>query len=166
MKQLFLYIAIMLILAACNNEAAKEDTDTGGATATTEQQWFATDTVIVWDCNAADKERKKIYIPADSVPMVEPLLNGINKTYNEVKLNADHTSGDTLYVSIPEADWIANRSGTSFADQYFSFAALNLLELKGIKHVNFVLKAGSHAGPHTWSITDFAGWKTDTTSAK
>jgi hypothetical protein len=165
MRQLIPFIIFMAIAAACNNEAAKEETDTSG-TAATEQQWFATDTLIVWDCNATDKERKKIYIPADSIPMVEPLLNGINKTYSEVKLIADHVSGDTLYVSIPEADWIANRSGNSFADQYFSFAALNLLELKGIKHVYFSLKTGSHAEPHTWSNTDFTGWKTDTTSAK
>jgi hypothetical protein len=165
MRQLIPFILFLAIAAACNNEASKEETETTGTPAT-EQQWFATDTVIVWDCNAADKERKKIYTPIDSVPMVEPLLNGINKTYGEVKLKPDHTSADTLYVSIPEAEWIANRSGNTFADQYFSFAALNLLELKGIKHVSFLFKAGSHAEPHTWSNADFAGWKTDTTSAK
>lgn len=165
MKKIIPYLFLVATIASCNNEAAKEDTNTTGTVAT-EQQWFATDTLIVWDCNAADKERKKIYIPADSVPLVEPLLNGINKTYSEVKLKLDHTAADTLYVSIPDADWITNRAGNSFADQYFSFAALNLLEFKGIRHVSFLFKTGSHAQPGTWSSSDFAGWKTDTTSAK
>ncbi len=165
MKKVTPIIFFIAVVAACNNEAAKEETETTGTPAT-EQQWFATDTLIVWDCNAADKERKKIYIPIDSVPLVEPLLNGINKTYGEVKLQLDHTTADTLYVTIPDADWISNRAGNTFADQYFSFAALNLLELKGIRHVSFLFKTGSHAEPGTWSNSDFTGWKTDTTSAK
>ncbi len=152
-------------MISCNNEAssdkkAKEDK------ATTPQVWFATDTLLVWDCNADDRARKKIFSPKDSVTVAQAFINGINKTYSEVQISLEHSSNDTLFISIPRAEWLTNKLGNAGAEQYLSFAALNLLETKGIKHVSFVFEAGAHARPETWSRSDFADWKTDTTSTQ
>ncbi|MEQ1797618.1 MAG: hypothetical protein ABL872_06680 [Lacibacter sp.] len=162
------YVTAIMFLAlviSCNNEAST-DKKQSNETATPPQQWFETDTLLVWDCTAEDRSRKKIFAPRDSVNVPQALINGINKTYAEVKLSFDHISNDTLYVSIPKAEWLTDRAGNAGAEQYLTFAALNLLETKGINHVDFVFASGAHARAATWTDLDFTDWKTDTTSVK
>lgn len=159
------YITSILFLAlvfSCNNDAAKNKDN---ETATAPQQWFETDTLLVWDCTAEDHSRKKIFAPRDSVAVPQAFINGINKTYAEVKLSFDHMSNDTLFVKIPNAEWLTNRAGNAGAEQYLTFAALNLLETKGINHVDFIFESGAHARAATWTDIEFKDWKTDTTGA-
>lgn len=155
----------LALVISCNNEAST-DKKQGKETATPPQQWFETDTLLVWDCTAEDRSRKKIFAPTDSVTVPQALINGINKTYAEVKLSFDHISNDTLYVSIPKAEWLTDRAGSAGAEQYLTFAALNLLETKGINHVDFLFASGAHARAATWTDLDFTDWKTDTMSVK
>lgn len=155
----------LALVISCNNEAST-DKNKGNETATPPQQWFETDTLLVWDCSADERSRKKIFEPRDSVTVPQALINGINKTYAEVKLSFDHISDDTLYVAIPKAEWLTDRAGNAGAEQYLTFAALNLLETKGINHVDFIFASGAHARAATWTDLDFTDWKTDTTSVK
>lgn len=157
-------ITFLVLMFSCNNEASS---DKNKATdATPPQQWLATDTILVWDCNADERTRKKIFSPKDSVTVAEALINGVNKTYAEVKLKFDHISNDTLFVTIPKAEWLTDRVGSAGAEQYLTFAALNLLETKGVNHVDFIFASGAHARAATWTDLDFADWKTDSTSAQ
>ncbi len=156
-----MFLALMF---SCNNSAST-DKKQGNEAATQPQQWFETDTLLVWDCTAEDRSRKKIFSPKDSVTVPQAFINGINKTYAEVKLTFDHMSNDTLFVSIPKAEWLTDRAGSAGAEQYLTFAALNLLETKGINHVDFLFASGAHARAATWTDLDFSDWKTDTTSA-
>ncbi len=156
----FCFVALVV---ACNNEASKEP---GAADATPPQQWFVTDTVIVWDCSAEDKDRKKIFSPRDSVTVPEALINGVNKTYSEIKIEFDRLTADTLFVKIPNATWLTDRAGNTGAEQYLSFAALNLLETKGVKYVHFEFTPGVHARPSTWSMTDFSDWTLNPSSVQ
>lgn len=155
----------LALMSSCNNEASSNKKQ-GNDAATQPQQWFETDTLLVWDCTAEDRTRKKIFAPGDSVTVPQAFINGINKTYAEVKLTFDHISNDTLYVSIPKAEWLTDRAGSSGAEQYLSFAALNLLETKGINHVDILFASGAHARAATWTDLDFNDWKTDTASVK
>ncbi|RXK60714.1 hypothetical protein ESA94_09635 [Lacibacter luteus] len=166
MKQYLLLLFFIAAVLACNNEASKEQDAKLSNEVNQPQQWFATDTVVVWDCSAEDKTKKRIYAPIDSVTEPKALINGVNKTYSEIKLEFDHLSGDTLFVKIPAAEWLTERAGNSGAEQYLSFAALNLLETKAIRYVHFDFTAGVHARPTTWSGKDFSDWKKDPSSVQ
>jgi glutaredoxin len=164
MIRYLLTLCLVALVVACNNEASKETK--AAADAEPPQQWFVTDTVIVWDCSAEAKEKKKIFAPKDSVTVPQAFVNGINKTYNEIKLVFDRVSSDTVFIKIPEAIWLTDRAGNSGAEQYLSFAALNLLETKGAGYVHFDFTAGAHARPATWSRKDFKDWKLDPSSVQ
>jgi hypothetical protein len=164
MIRYLLTLCFVALVVACNNEAPNETK--AAADAEPPQQWFVTDTVIVWDCSAEVKEKKKIFAPRDSVTVPQALVNGVNKTYSEIKMSFDRMSGDTLYVNIPDAVWLTDRAGNSGAEQYLSFAALNLLETKGVQHVYINFTAGVHARPATWSRKDFTDWKLDPSSVQ
>lgn len=162
MTRYLIAVACFLSILSCNNEAATEKEDAAAPL----QQWFATDTLLAWDCTAEDKQRKRILPAKDSVPFPQAFVNGINKTYGETQLKYDRISGDTVYVSIENAEWLTNRAGSSGAEQYLSFASLNLLETKGVHYVTYAFTPGAHARPGTWSRKDFADWKTDSSSAQ
>ncbi|MBP6687584.1 MAG: hypothetical protein KA160_06965 [Lacibacter sp.] len=164
MIRYLLNLCLVTLLVACNNEAPNESK--AAAEAEPPQQWFVTDTVIVWDCSAETKERKKIFAPKDSVTVPQAFLNGINKTYAEINMIFSRLSSDSLYVHIADASWLTDRAGNSGAEQYLSFAALNLLETKGVHYVHFDFTAGVHARPSTWSRKDFSDWKLDPSSVQ
>ena len=164
MKRYLLLLFIVAGIISCNNSASNEPDVI--ADVNQPQQWFVTDTVVIWDCSAEDQTRKRIYAPLDSVTVPQALINGVNKTYAEIKLEFDRLTADTLYVKIQDASWLTERAGNSGAEQYLSFAALNLLETKAVHHVHFGFTAGVHARPTTWSAKDFADWKIDPSSVQ
>jgi hypothetical protein len=146
-----------VLVTGCKNETRdKEELKTTPPVA----QWFETDTLVVWNCDAASQQRTRIFFPADSVPLVQPFLNGINKTWPEVQLVKKEQRQDTLVVAVYNSSWLSNRSGDSGPEQYMAFAALNLLEIKGVQVVQFDFEAGVHARPGNWTAADFADWKT------
>ncbi|MFT3846170.1 MAG: hypothetical protein QM725_14030 [Lacibacter sp.] len=165
MIRYFTTLFFLAVLISCNNDAATGEKTNENDTVQA-QRWFDTDTLLVWDCSAADRTRTKIFAPADSVNVPQALINGVNKTYAEVKLSFDHLSDDTLYVTIPKANWLTNQAGNSGAEQYLAFAALNLLETKGVNHISFLFEGGAHARPSTYTDLDFDDWKTDLSSVK
>jgi hypothetical protein len=164
MIRYLLALCLVALVVACNNEASNENK--AAADAEPPQQWFVTDTVIVWDCSAEAREKKKIFAPKDSVTVPQAFVNGVNKTYSEIKMQFDRISNDTLYIKIPEATWLTDRAGNSGAEQYLSFAALNLLETKGVNYVYFDFTPGVHARPAAWNTRDFKDWKLDPSSVQ
>lgn len=147
----------MLFFVACGTQSDENEiANTGLPT----QQWFTNDTALVWNCDASIQIRTRIYLPADSVPYVQPFINGINKTWPEPQLELVALHGDTVEVTLKNPSWLTGKSGNMGAEQYLSFAALNLLEAKGVKYVHFNIPRGAHAGASVWSIADFADWKT------
>jgi len=164
MKHYFLFICFIAAVIACNNDASKEPDIV--ADVNQPQEWFVTDTVVVWDCSAEDELRKRIYAPLDSVTTAQALINGVNKTYGEIKLEFDRLVADTLFINIPDATWLTERAGNTGAEQYLSFAALNLLETKAVNFVHFHFTPGVHARPTTWSDQDFSDWKLDPSSVQ
>jgi len=156
MKQFLLFL-LLSFLAACGSN----ETDTS---ATPEQNWFDTDTLIVWNCDAVTESRSRIFIPQDSITSAQAIVNGINKTWPEVVLLLKMISADTAVVTLDQPQWLENKAGSTGAEQYLTFVSMNLLEVKGINNVRFDLPEGSHAGASTWSRNDFMDWKTNTRS--
>ena len=140
-----------------------KDDNKGTNTGLPLQQWFVNDTVLVWNCDAVSQTRIRIFLPADSVPLVAPFINGINKTWPEPQLELVALHSDTVEVTLKNPSWLTGKSGNMGAEQYLSFAALNLLEAKGVKYVHFNIPRGAHAGASVWSSADFADWTTTET---
>lgn len=150
------WLTSALAFLCCIGCNSKTETD---ATETT-QQWFETDTLLVWNCDASTETKTRIFTPGDSVPIIQPFINGINQTWPEAKLKLVKIKTDTAVVTIQNTEWLNSTSGSSGAEQYVTFVALNLLETKKIHFVQFDIPKGTHAGPDTWSRNDFADWKT------
>lgn len=145
----------MLLLAACNNDTAERKPSVIGPQP---QQWFADDTIVVWNCDATTQSCTRIFTPADSVPLAQPFINGINKAWPEPFMQLVAVRNDTVEVSLLNASWLTGRSGNTGAEQYLTFAALNLLEVKGVDYVHFNIPRGAHAGSSVWSNADFSDW--------
>lgn len=144
-----------LFLFACKGKQIKDDT----AEAQQAADFSDSDTIIVWNCNAGNETRSRILQNDDSIQNILPLINGINNTYPEMQLRFDAISNDTVLVVLVEGKLLVNQMGSSGAEQYLSFAAMNLLEAKGIRYVKFSLPEGAHATTSVWNKKDFADWK-------
>ena len=155
MKLYRLVFLLLYYFASCSNPSSNKDV-------APEENWFKTDTILIWNCDAAAETKFRIYQPQDSLTIPEPVINGINQVWPEVYLQYVSIQHDTLLVQVANSNWLTGLSGSNGAEQYVSFAALNLLEVKGIHYVRFQFPEGSHAGPGVWSLMDFNDWKTIT----
>lgn len=156
------FAVFCLLLFSCGQQEPQQTSEAVNTTTV----YFDTDTVVVWNNDADKLERYRILPLRDSIEKVQALINGINSTYPEMLLLLDTIRHDTLVVSLANAKLLTNQMGNSGAEQYLSFAAMNLLEAKGIHYVQFKLPEGAHARSSVWSIADFQDWKTDTTVTK
>ena len=148
---------ILMILAAtqmiaCNTEEGEAEPDERPA-------WNRTDTIIIWSADADQSGKKRLFVPEDSINIPEPIINGINDLWPEAGVYAKGQRNDTLMIGLKNETWLTDQIGNDGAEAFLSFAALNLLELKGINHIFFDLQPGVHAGADTWEDQDFADWK-------
>jgi hypothetical protein len=65
------------------------------------------------------------------------------------------TSGDTVYLKIPEATYLTQQMGSSGPTMYFANLVYNLTEIPGIKNINVDLLEGDHAQPGTFNQDSF-----------
>jgi len=140
------------LIYACGERSSTQDADQA-------EKWFDTDTLLIWNSDAESETRNKIYQPKDSIPLIQPVINGINQTWPEGKLMLDRLSRDTLHVRLGDSLWLTEKIGDTGAEQYLTFASMNLLEIKGVKVVCFILPEGSHASSSCWDRRDFIDWK-------
>jgi len=148
----YLFLFLMFIWLGCEEKKKTVQEDES-------PRWFDTDTLILWDVDASAASRKKIYRLKDSLTIIQPVINGINQTWPEGQLIIDRHNNDTLYVRPADPEWLTEKIGNTGAEQYMSFAAMNLLEVKGVRVVCFDLPQGTHAAPGCWTNEDFRDWK-------
>lgn len=98
--------------------------------------------------------KKQRTVDTDSLT-AENLVSNINAAWGNVKLVFKKVSNDTLYVSIPDSDFLTERMGSSGAEAYIASTTYNLTELRGIKFVNYDLAEGEHLSPGVYSREDF-----------
>lgn len=85
----------------------------------------------------------------------EPVITFINNNNPNIKLEFAKTSGDTLFLRIPDATFLTQQMGSSGPEVYFAETVYNCTEIPGIKFVSFDFKAGDHAEPGTFKREDF-----------
>lgn len=85
----------------------------------------------------------------------QKLITDINDAWENVKLVFQKISHDTLYVAIPQSEFLTERMGSSGSAEYMTTTTYILTELKNIKFVNYSFKEGEHLSPGVFDRTDF-----------
>lgn len=87
----------------------------------------------------------------------EELVEAVNKYTGKgnITLLYVKTSNDTLYVRVPNSDYLTRQMGTLGAHAYMATATYTLTEAEGIHHVHFDFEEGDHAAPGTYNRKSF-----------
>lgn len=161
MRNNLLIFGILLIIISCNNEAPAEgenieDTILIGSDASTRR-------LLPW-ISDFDTTKNEFYLKQqrtvnpDSLT-AENLIADLNAEWENIKLVLVKTSNDTLYVSIPDSDFLGQQMGSAGAQAYMASTTYNLTELKSIRYVNYDLQAGDHVSPGTYSRKSFENYR-------
>ncbi len=86
---------------------------------------------------------------------VSAILNLLNETYPEIKLDSVRQSQDTVFIAIRKSTYLTRQMGSYGADSYLAEVTYNLTEISGVNFVDIRFKEGEHASPGTYSRTDF-----------
>ncbi len=86
------------------------------------------------------------------------VIEAINRKYPENKITWDYLKGDTAFVSIADASYLTQRSGTMGAQVFLAESTYSLTEIPGINVVFYKFALGDHAspGPYTRKSFDFS----------
>ncbi len=157
-----LWLAGIFFFVACNNDASVEN-EASGDTIFSEEEIVMPPAPLPW-VSEFDTVKNEFYlkqqrtVAPDSLT-AESLISDLNASWENVKLQFVKISNDTIYVSIPESEFLGQQMGSAGAAAYLSSTTYNLTELKGIKYVNYNMKAGDHASPGTFSRKSFENYR-------
>jgi hypothetical protein len=79
----------------------------------------------------------------------------LNATWPDVQAKVIKTSKDTIFIAIPQSDYLTQQMGSTGAQEYMVTATFSFTELKGIKYVSFDFAEGDHAVP---GVYDRSTW--------
>ena len=148
MKNIILFVSAWIIFIGCKN--SDKPHDDSEITNKTKFTWVA----AFNDSTGKFEVIKKDNTGPDSVN-VNSLIAYLNETNTNVLLNLIKLSGDTIYLSIPDAEYLTQQMGSSGPINYFATVVYNLTEISGIKFVNFDFDLGDHASPGVYSRESF-----------
>ena len=139
MKKYLIIISASLLFVCCNNSSDEpgEKQDTAVA-------------AYSWEASINDSGRLVIYKIEQGGPdtlSVDAVTSFLNKKYSNVQLQFGRISGDTIYMSIPQATYLTQQMGSTGPLVYFADAVYNLTEIPGIRYVRFDFEEGDHASP-------------------
>lgn len=164
----FLVFMFVLFLNACSSDSSTND-DAEVEIEDTVHDVFTpgADTIIsvknspfLWHADYEDSTNSyKINKPAEAglaQLSADSLVTLINNDYDSIHMDYVKTGHDTLFVNIPNSEYLTQHIGSSGAENFIATTTYSLTEMKGVKYVNFKFKAGDHATPGTYSREDFA----------
>ncbi len=79
----------------------------------------------------------------------------LNHTWPDIQVLVLKTSYDTLFLSIPQSNYLTQQMGTTGAMEYMVTATYSFTELNGIKYVSFDFDEGDHAVPGVYDRTSW-----------
>ena len=150
MFKYFLFTSAFFLLTSCNNKADQPvtDEDSGGGTAR-----YSWDAVI--NDSTGRLEMKRVETSSPDSLSIPAVITFVNSLYPNVQLVWIKTSGDTVYLKIPEATYLTQQMGSTGPTLYFANAVFNLTEIPGIHYVHFGFEKGDHASPGTFNRENF-----------
>lgn len=136
-------IALMFIVACkCNNE--KTDPPASDTTL------VVPDTLLVLEVDTESKTFKRFTEVPDSAFTVQRVVNGLNQKYPNVQIQLVKQSNDTLYIAVPNNEFLGERMGSAGASSWFQDVILNLTSVSGVQYLNIDMQQRSHAMPGTF----------------
>jgi len=145
-----LFLAGILCIS-CNNNANQPEDD-GDTT-------DLNPPVYTWQATLNDSTGKLEVKKSDTVGpdtlSVPAVIAYLNKTNTNVQLAFVKTSGDTVYLKIPDPMYLTQQMGSSGPTIYLAQAVYSLTEVPGIKYVNLDFEEGDHASPGTFNRDSF-----------
>jgi hypothetical protein len=155
---LFLF-GILLLLSCNNNEHATGDIQED--TVMADENEYIADR-LTW-ISEYDTLKNEFYLKKQRTGNNDTLtagnvINDINAVWENVQLVFSKVSHDTVYVSIPDSDFLIQQMGSAGAEAYIASVTYNLTELKGIKFINYDFEAGDHLSPGVFSRKDFVNY--------
>ena len=156
MKLLISFLTITSILSSCgNNKTDQPGTDYD--TAMVAQSHY------IWQSTLNDSGKLEL-LPLEqlSPDSLQPkdVISSINKNIEtgfstKVILEFIKTSGDTVYIKIPDATYLTQQMGSTGPTLFFAGIVYTLTGLTGINYVNFDFEEGDHASPGTFNRESF-----------
>lgn len=159
-----IWIAGILFFFACNSNDVEVNSDNAEDTVVVEDSaGLAPPDRIAWvsDFDTATGEfylRQQRTLNIDSLT-ASALINDLNAAWENVKLVLVKQSNDTLYVSIPDSEYLGQQMGSAGAQAYMASTTYNLTELKGVRYVNYAMQPGDHASPGVFSRKSFENYQ-------
>jgi hypothetical protein len=161
--QKIIFAAVLFLISSCGNN------DTTAVEATEDSVAIATDADLapgdrlIWisDFDTTKGEffmRQVRTVIADSLQPAALVAN-INAAWDSVELKFDRVSHDTIYVSIPESEYLSQQMGSAGAQSYMASTTFNLTELKGVQYVTYSMTPGDHVSPGTFSRQSFENYR-------
>ena len=154
-KSIILLISLATFIS-CNNSASKDTPDEDSLAMEEELlpeerlAWVTEYDSVKNECIL--KQQRKLD-PEKLNP--QAMIADINAAWEHIKLEFRKISNDTLYVAIPQSDYLTQQMGSSGSSEYIATTTFNLTELKGIKFVNYDFVEGDHLSPGTFSRVNF-----------
>lgn len=149
MKNYFFLLLASSLLAACGNNKADQpvvDNDTAN-------------NIYSWQASLNDSsgrlEMQKVEAIGPDTLSAAAVVAYLNTTNSHVQLALVKTSGDTVYLKIPDAMYLTQQMGSTGPTLYLAQAIYNLTEIHGIKYVNLDFEEGDHASPGTFNRDSF-----------
>ena len=127
----------------------------------TETEYAVSDTILAWDTNADSMIMKRDTTVPDSAITIKRIINGLNDKYPEVHIEIIKQSGDTIYIEVPDGEYLGNQMGSAGSSAWFADAVINLTSVPGINYVSFKMDIYSHASGGVISRDEYKGWKTE-----
>ena len=157
-----IYIALLLFFAACAQQEDKEVepvvVESVDAPTDSSQLIKPETKLYVWK-NEFDYTRRKNPTANIAIVNADSLIKGLNQLYENIYLQKDKLSHDTLYTFIKDSEFLSNGMGSTGAEVYLADVVMNLTEVPGVKYVHINMQEGSHMQPGTWSRTNFSRYK-------
>lgn len=124
-----------------------------------EMEYAVSDTILAWDTNADSMIMKRDTTVPDDAITIKRIINGLNEKYPEIQIDVIKQSGDTIYVELPDAEYLGNQMGSAGSSAWFADAVINLTSVPGINYVSFKMDMYSHASGGVISQEEYKGWK-------
>ena len=149
MKRIILVAGLVSLLYACGSNKTDQP----------EINNDSTDISYSWEATLNDSPGrlevvKREGLMPDSLS-AQSVIDFLNKKNQFVQIQYSKTSGDTLFVRIPEATYLTQQMGSSGPTVFFAETVYNLTEIPGIHFVNFDFEEGDHASPGVFDRDTF-----------
>lgn len=148
---IFPVIFIMFIIGSCKNKDKQllNDADV----------FAIPDSILAWEINADSMIlTKDINIP-DSILTVQRIINGLKLKYPAVQLVFLKQSGDTVFIAVPDAEYLGEQMGDAGSAEWYADAVINLTSVPGINFVSFHMDLHSHASSGVISRENYKNWR-------